>query len=179
MRQLTDSEIAALRETAATIGAKPESLYRLIAFESGWDPQAKNPRSSARGLIQFIDSTARDLGFTDSAELVAQFPTVEDQLLGPITTYLVQWGPYPNDQALFMAVFYPAAMGWAPTQKFPEYVQDANPGIATVSDYMAKVYAQPGMSDREVSVAIKAGIGAAGILLLAGAAVALWVMSQS
>jgi len=179
MRQLSASEIAALKETAATIGARPESLYRLIAFESGWDPQAKNPTSSARGLIQFIDATARDLGFADSAELVAQFPTVEDQLLGPITTYLVQYGPYPDDQTLFMAVFYPAAMQWDPDREFPQWVKDANPGINSPAEYMARVYQVQGMSDQDIRIAIKAGIGIAGIVLIAAAIGTVWYLSNS
>lgn len=179
MIQLTDSQIRALKDTAAAIGAKPESLYRLIAFESGWDPQAKNPTSSAKGLIQFIDSTAQDLGFANSAELVAQFPTIEDQLLGPIITYLVQYGPYPDDQSLFMAVFYPAAMRWPAHQEFPAWVQQANAGITCPADYMRMVYEVDPMTDGDIRTAIKAGIGITGVLLIAGAAVALWYVSQT
>jgi hypothetical protein len=176
MRKLTDSERAALIETAETVGANPDSLYRLIQFESAWNPQAKNPTSSARGLIQFIDSTAADLGFTDSLELVTQFPTIEDQLLGPITTYLVQYGPFDNDQALFMAVFYPAARTWEPDDPFPDWVASANPGIETPADYMQAVYAAHPMTPEQIAAAIGlpgAALGGATIILIVGAALAL------
>lgn len=131
MNRLTDEQISALNETAIAVGASPASLYRLILFESGWNPAAKNPNSSARGLIQFIDSTARDLGYTSSADLVARHPTIAEQLRGPVLEYLAQWGPYPNDQSLFMGVFYPAAINWPAGKEFPAWVTEANPGIRT------------------------------------------------
>jgi hypothetical protein len=182
MKALTDSQATALNETAIIVGANPESLYRLILFESGWNPQAKNPTSSARGLIQFIDSTARDLGFSDSLDLVTKYPDIESQLRGPVAEYLAQWGPYPNDQALFMGVFYPAAIHWDPDQPFPAWVTNANPGIATPADYMAMVYKAQPVSDQQILAAITPGkvLGLTGILLIAGAAVALWyVTTQS
>ena len=37
-------------------------LRRTAEIESGLNPNAKNPRSSAKGLFQFIDSTARAYG---------------------------------------------------------------------------------------------------------------------
>ena len=35
----------------------PVLLNNLIKCESGWDPNAKNPKSTAKGLCQFLDST--------------------------------------------------------------------------------------------------------------------------
>jgi hypothetical protein len=40
-------------------------LGRTAQIESGGNPAAKNPRSSAGGLFQFIDSTARQYGLVD------------------------------------------------------------------------------------------------------------------
>lgn len=40
--------------------------YALIAEESGWKVDAKNPGASASGLIQVIDATAKSLGFKDA-----------------------------------------------------------------------------------------------------------------
>lgn len=34
-----------------------EELYRIIACESSFNPDAKNPKSTAYGLCQFLDST--------------------------------------------------------------------------------------------------------------------------
>lgn len=136
---MVDNVKNALIEVAQDIGADPAALVKLIQFESSFDPMAKNPRSSARGLIQFIDSTARDMGFRDSLDLVQQYPTVTSQLLGPVRDYLKKYGPYPTEQSLYMSVFYPAAMDWPPYKHFPEWVKKSNPGINTPSDYVAKV----------------------------------------
>ena len=40
-------------------------LARTAQIESGMNPNAQNPRSSAGGLFQFIDSTAGDYGLTN------------------------------------------------------------------------------------------------------------------
>jgi len=61
---LTPEEWTALKNTAKKLNVPSDSLYRLINFESGWDPKAKNPTSGARGLIQFMPSTASWLGFS-------------------------------------------------------------------------------------------------------------------
>jgi hypothetical protein len=60
---LTAPEWTALKDTAAALGMSWEPLYKLINFESDWDPKAKNPRSGARGLIQFMPFTAKGMGF--------------------------------------------------------------------------------------------------------------------
>lgn len=43
----------------------PSYLQRLAQVESGGDPNARNPNSSAKGLYQFIDSTAKQYGLAD------------------------------------------------------------------------------------------------------------------
>lgn len=130
---------AALLVTAREVGTDPEYLDNLITFESDWNPLAKNPNSSARGLIQFIDSTARDLGYADSLDLVTKNPTALSQMRGPVADYLRKYGPYPTKQSLYMAVFYPAARDWPPDHEFPQYVQDVNPGIKTPRDYITMI----------------------------------------
>lgn len=60
---LTPSEWTALKDTAAALGMSWEPLYKLINFESGWNPKARNPRSGARGLIQFMPKTALGMGY--------------------------------------------------------------------------------------------------------------------
>lgn len=138
--KLSLSDEFALRSTAAELGVNPDSLYRLIDFETArtWNPMIKNKNSSARGLIQFTDATAVGLGFADSLDLVTQYPTIVDQLI-VVKRYLSQFKPFPNDQSLYMSVFYPAARNWAPGREFPFMVQRLNPGIKTVADYVNKV----------------------------------------
>lgn len=132
------TEKAVLESMAQRLGVASADLYQLIDFESKWNPAAKNPLSSARGLIQFTDSTAQSLGFKNSLDLVNKNPSVLDQL--PIVEkYLNRYKPYSGKQSLFMAVFYPKARNWNPNQQFSEKVQKANPGIRTPADYVAFV----------------------------------------
>lgn len=144
---LTDKEKIALVEVANAIKANPQHLYALINFESRWNPKAKNPTSSARGLIQFMDATAREMGYKSSLDLVEKFPDIESQLKGPVKKYLMRYAPYPTDQELFMAVFYPKARFWPPLKAFPDSVQNANKGIKTVRDYVSWVYTKLNNAD--------------------------------
>lgn len=182
---LSDAESAALREVASQLQANADDLYNLIKFESGWNPQIKNPTSSARGLVQFMDSTARSMGFPGgSAELIRKYPDRISQLRGPVRQYLNAWKPYPTKQSLYMAVFYPAARFWALTKAFPAAVSRANPGINVVGDYVnyverraksAIAAVKTTLSSPAVQDAAKAG--AAGLpvvlLLLVGAGLML------
>lgn len=132
------TERATLQLIASRIGASPDDLYRLIQFESKWNPTAKNPLSSARGLLQFTDSTAKSLGYKNSVDLVNKNPTVNDQLF-VVEKYLSRYAPFTGKQSLYMAVFYPAARNWNQAQAFPAAVQSVNPGIRTPADYMRLV----------------------------------------
>jgi soluble lytic murein transglycosylase-like protein len=51
-----------ITEAASRYGIDPEALKRIAELESGGNPNAKNPNSSAGGLFQFIDSTAAAYG---------------------------------------------------------------------------------------------------------------------
>lgn len=131
-------------QVAEQIGAEPEWLAALIAFESNFDPKAANPTSSAKGLIQFVDTTARGLGYADSADLVKQHPTFMSQMYGPVLEYLRDYAPYSSKQELYMAVFYPAARFWDPDERFAQWAIDANrrngeEWITTPADYVALV----------------------------------------
>lgn len=150
----------ALNQVATALNIFPSWLNSLITFESGWKPDARNPYSGARGLIQFTNTTAKTLGYADADDLYNQNPTDTAQLLGPVLKYLNQFKPFPTEQSLYMAVFYPAARTWPPETVFPDSVQKLNPGIVTVNDYVSKVRHSP---------TIKNVIDIAGIALIVSA----------
>lgn len=139
-------------------------LYSLIDFESRWNPAARNPVSGARGLIQFMHQTARDLGYASADEIVSKYPDSESQLLGPVLDYFLKLPgktpPYPTKQSLYMAVFFPAFRNVSPDTALPSYVTKQNPGIRRVSDYINYV--------ERKSVVPAVG----GLLLIVG--IALW-----
>jgi len=126
-------------KTARDIGTDPYYLAALISFESQWVPDIQNPRSSATGLIQFVDPTAEALGTT--TEAIRDMSVAEQMVL--IRRY---FSPsfsgrrtYPTLQSLAMQVFFPSARSWPRSREFPDWVKEDNPNIVTVADYMRKV----------------------------------------
>jgi hypothetical protein len=139
--------LEALNQAAKALGIPADWLDKLIAFESGWNPVAMNPKTSAKGLIQFVDSVARELGYTNSYDLIMKNQDAGKQLRGPVVEYLQKYAPYPTKQSLYMAVIYPAARYWDANKLFPPVTQNGkkvsfdtlNPGIKTPLDYINKV----------------------------------------
>lgn len=158
---LTTSEAAALAAAAAKLRIPSEWLFGLIKTESGWKPDAKNPKGSARGLIQWVDSTARALGYSSALALVQANPTREAQLLGPVVAYLSKWTPIESPAALAAVNFYPANRNKLDAL-LPEAVQKANPGIRTVRDYFDKYMKKnvPGLVAAGGSAVLLLGIAA-------------------
>lgn len=136
---LSLSNIEKLNSVSGVLNVNPDWLYKLIDFESNWKPDAINKKTIATGLIQFIPSTARQLGFKDSIDLIKQLPGINEQLEYAVKPYLIKYRPFISPQSLYMAVFYPAARFWDPNKKFPEIVTRYNPGIETPADYVSYV----------------------------------------
>ena len=125
-------------EVAGRLGIPdPGWLANLINFESAttFSPSIRNPTSSATGLIQFIDTTATGMGTSTTAlasmSAIAQMDWVE--------RYLNMWKSkgFSNPTDLYMAVFYPAAMG-NPDYQFSAKVVAANNGISNPREYAEK-----------------------------------------
>lgn len=142
MKSLTAADLQAVKDVAAALGVNVQWLSALINFESAWDPQAKNPLSSARGLIQFIDKTAKDLGYANAMDLVSKNPTIQGQLRGPVLKYFRQWAPFVNEQDFYLSVFLPKyrrapldTVIYADDPKAQAAFRKANPKIITVGDY--------------------------------------------
>lgn len=60
-----------MTQKAQQYGIDPDYLIRTAMVESHGDPNAKNPNSSAGGLFQFIDGTARQYGLKNKFDPVA------------------------------------------------------------------------------------------------------------
>jgi tape measure domain-containing protein len=77
-----DAFVKGVEGIARKLGIDPAWLMNVIAFESGFNARAANPGSSGRGLIQFMRSTARGMGFKSSNQItklsaLEQLPLVE------------------------------------------------------------------------------------------------------
>jgi hypothetical protein len=130
-----------IEDVALSLGVNPQWLDNLIFFETGgtYSTTIKNPYSSARGLIQIIDSSAKEIGYADSLDAVSRNPDFESQMKNVVYPYLKRWGPFSTKQSLYMAVFYPKYRSVAPDTTFTDSIQKVNPGIKTVQDYINKV----------------------------------------
>lgn len=150
-----DTRAEKIRQTADRLGVPADWLDSIIAFESSYNPQAENPipynkakvdagleaPRHARGLIQFIDTTAAELGYIDSYELIVALPTFDAQMDGAVLPYFQKRAPYYSKQDFFMAVFYPSYRRVPADKVFPDSVTAVNPGIRTPQDYINKVEA--------------------------------------
>lgn len=134
--KLTDKQQSLLQGLSDILNVNVNDLFNLINFESSWNPLARNKISGARGLIQFINSTAQALGYKSADDLVSKHPTIESQLEGPVYNYLKKFIPFSNKQSLYMSVFFPRYRNVHPDTHFSDTVKSQNPGIFTVQDYM-------------------------------------------
>ncbi|GAW47813.1 MULTISPECIES: peptidoglycan-binding domain-containing protein [unclassified Nocardioides] len=73
---VTPEFLRGVEGVAQRVGARPEHLLAAMSFETGgtFAADVKNPHSSATGLIQFMDGTAKGLG-TTTADLARMTPT--------------------------------------------------------------------------------------------------------
>lgn len=99
-----------VREVAAELNMDPNWLMAVMGFETGYtfDPSIRNPGSSATGLIQFLDSTARALN-TTVAQLAGM--TAVEQLTYVGRYYQIYASKIKNLGDAYMAVLWPAAIG--------------------------------------------------------------------
>lgn len=147
------------------LGLKAHNLICCMGFETGrtFSPSIKSPVSSATGLIQFMDATARRLGTTTSA--LAQMTAA--QQLGYVYKYFKDYadrGMNLHDWNLgdtYMAILWPAGIGMPDTHVIFSGGQtyaankglDANhDGLVTRGECLVKIrqVEAEGMSQRRV-----------------------------
>ncbi len=99
-----------VREIADNLSLDPNWLMAVMGFETGYtfSPAARNPGSTATGLIQFVESTARSLG-TSTAQLARM--TAVGQLDYVESYYKPYSGRLRNLGDAYLAVLWPAAVG--------------------------------------------------------------------
>lgn len=92
-----------ISEAAQRHGVDPNALLQVAGIESSFNPRAKNPNSSAGGLFQFIDSTAKQYGLSDRYD-PAQASDAAARLMKDNADYLrKQLGREPSAGELYLA----------------------------------------------------------------------------
>src|ERR1700688_1273854 len=102
-----------LLEVSNDVQMKPEDLLNVMAVESGIDPTAHNMGGNASGLLQFMPSTLKNLGFQgthgDFRQLSAvdQLDYVKKLILGNMR---YNGGPFRSAAQYYVANFLPVAL---------------------------------------------------------------------
>lgn len=188
IEKLTPADLKALADAANWIGINVDWLATAMSFESGLNPAAVNASSGATGLIQFMPSTAQNLGTTTAA--LKQMTFI--QQLEYVKAYFApKRGQLHSLEDVYLAIFYPAEIGKSPTDVIasagnPVYDQNAvfdrtGKGYITREDVTATITSllnQAVAMGQRIAIpgaAVAAGIG--GVLLVIGGAL-VWVFRK-
>ena len=91
-----------------------------------FSPSVKNPNSTATGLIQFLEATAQGLGTTTAALAAMSAVDQLDYVQKYFQNVINKYGQITDVTDCYLAVFYPAAIGWTDIQQFPDNVYQLN-----------------------------------------------------
>lgn len=91
-----------------------EWIVFIIESESGGDPAARNPKSKATGIIQWLPSTARDLGTSvrklRKMTVREQLPWVKKYFLTQSKNFKFELADIESYVDLYLTVFHPKAV---------------------------------------------------------------------
>jgi hypothetical protein len=136
-----------LLEVSNDVQMKPEDLLNVMAVESGIDPTAHNQGGNASGLLQFMPSTLKNLGFKGTHADFRQLNGV-DQL--DYVKKLIQsnmkfnGGPFTSAAQYYVANFLPIAL------KLPG-IKNGDPNTIIVAKNPDKPHL-PGISTHQESI---------------------------
>jgi hypothetical protein len=108
---ITDNKeafIARLQEIANILGLSADWLMGVMYLESRLNPRARNPKTNATGLIQFMPNTAISLGTT--VDQLAEMTNLR-QLDYVLQYYLPYKGRINSFADCYFVTFFPAAIG--------------------------------------------------------------------
>ena len=121
---LDDRFFTDLRAVARDVGADPEDMVRVMYSESGVRADAHNPNGDASGIIQFMPSTLRNVGWAHTAAAFRRLSGTE-QLPFVRRYYRPYKGRLDTLAAIYVANFLPALLGHAGD---PDFVLTAKGG---------------------------------------------------
>ena len=110
---LGDGFYQKLLEVSSNVGMKPEDLLNVMAVESGLDPTAHNKHGDASGIVQFMPSTLKNLGYAGTHEDFRnlsgeeQLEYVEKLVKGMMK---INGGPFTSAAQYYVGNFLPVAL---------------------------------------------------------------------
>ena len=121
------------------LGVHPYFIANVIQVESNYNPQARNPKRGATGLIQFTNTVAEKLG-TNTDKLRSM--SIQEQFQYVIKYLSMYKGRIRSQADVYMAVFQPARIGQPLSTPLSAKAQAKNPTIRTLQDYVDKANAR-------------------------------------
>ncbi len=120
-----------LIQITTALGFPASWLMVVMNNESGLNSHIKNPTSSASGLIQFMDATAKGLGTT--TEKLRAMTNVEQ--LDYVKKYLQPYASKIKSVSdVYLSIFFPAGLGKPDNWEFPLWAVKGNPIFDTNKD---------------------------------------------
>lgn len=134
---LSPSFYTKLLQISSELGLSSEDLLAVMFSESGVNPTATNSKSNAVGLIQFLPSTLKGLGWAGTPE---EFKLIDaEQQLDYVKKHvnsIKSFGPILSAEHYYLSVFYPAALklpGIKQNDKSTVFIEK-NPEFVMVGD---------------------------------------------
>lgn len=145
------SIIQLLLSASASYGVPPAIALGVASHESGFNPSAQNPNSSAAGVMQLTAATQQTLGVTNPYD-------AQQNINGGVSLLARYYQQYGNwNDALQAYADGPATVGKQPpsamAQQFISYVESYDPSTvgvdsAQLADFGSAVnYGDPGQTD--------------------------------
>jgi Transglycosylase SLT domain len=141
-----------LVQLAAETGMRPEDILAVMVSESGINPAAHNPHGGATGLMQFMPSSLKGVGYQGSSSDFGalsgeeQLPYIKKLIEGNMR---LNGGPFTNAAQYYVAVFWPVGL------KLPG-VHHGNPDTPLVEENPESVN---GYSKKYYDLGIKIPVG--------------------
>lgn len=146
VEKLSPDDLRAIVNTADSLGIDPDWLLAVEKFESGLNPKAVNQYSGATGAIQFMPSTAKNLGTTVEALKLMSLAEQQKYVFAYLNGFK---GRMKSLEDTYLAVFFPKAIGQS-----DDYVVGIKEGG---TDFQKAVYKQNAGFDKSGSGQITRG----------------------
>jgi hypothetical protein len=102
-RQAPPEITQVITQAASQYGVNPQALMTIAQLESGFDPRAQNPNSSAGGLFQFIDNTATQYGLQDKFDPAQSADAAARKMRDNQAALTLSLGREPTTGELYLA----------------------------------------------------------------------------
>jgi len=133
MANISASNELDINRAAIALGISPLWLKRIIWVESKNDPAAVNS-IGATGLIQFVKSTAIDLGTTTEKLRQMLYSQQMDYVIRYFKGKFKSYGKPQNELDMYLIVFYPPLIGKGGNDILPQSAYNSNKGMDAGKD---------------------------------------------